>query len=70
MHMLPACLSHPAHLPVSLFSYHSCFALPVCPQLWSWGWNDRATLGLGHRQRVDKPCMLSTLAGVRIVQVS
>jgi alpha-tubulin suppressor-like RCC1 family protein len=41
----------------------------VTPQVWSWGWNDRGTLGLGHRQPVSKPSPLPALAGVRIVQV-
>lgn len=38
-------------------------------QVWSWGWNDRGTLGLGHRGKSRKPMRLATLQGTRIVQV-
>ena len=27
----------------------------IRPQVWSWGWNDRGTLGLGHRAKVRVP---------------
>eukprot|EP00197_Chlamydomonas_leiostraca_P014556 CAMPEP_0202864320 /NCGR_PEP_ID=MMETSP1391-20130828/4611_1 /ASSEMBLY_ACC=CAM_ASM_000867 /TAXON_ID=1034604 /ORGANISM="Chlamydomonas leiostraca, Strain SAG 11-49" /LENGTH=825 /DNA_ID=CAMNT_0049544055 /DNA_START=66 /DNA_END=2539 /DNA_ORIENTATION=+ len=39
-------------------------------QVWSMGWNDRGTLGLGHRGKVRKPQRLGALTGVRIVQVA
>lgn len=38
-------------------------------QLWSWGWNDRGTLGHGHRALERKPRRVTSLKGVRIVQV-
>jgi hypothetical protein len=38
-------------------------------QLWSWGWNDRGTLGHGHRALERKPRRVHGLKGVRIVQV-
>jgi hypothetical protein len=38
-------------------------------QLWSWGWNDRGTLGHGHRQMERKPRRVQGLKGVKIVQV-
>jgi hypothetical protein len=42
---------------------------PPWSQVWSWGWNDRGTLGLGHRAKARKPQRLAALGGVRIVQV-
>ncbi len=41
-----------------------------CLQVWSWGWNDRATLGLGHRNPVNKPQRLTALTHTRIAQVT
>lgn len=37
--------------------------------MWSWGWNDRGTLGHGHRAVERKPRRVQVLKGVRIVQV-
>lgn len=39
-------------------------------QVWSWGWNDRGTLGHGHRGCEFKPKRVSALRGVRIHQVA
>ncbi|PSC75605.1 ultraviolet-B receptor UVR8-like [Micractinium conductrix] len=36
----------------------------------TWGWNDRGTLGHGHRQPSYKPQRVAGLAGVRIKQAS
>lgn len=44
-------------------------AVAVPEQVWSWGWNERGTLGLGHRMPVIKPQRLTALNGVRIQQV-
>lgn len=38
-------------------------------QLWSWGWNDRGTLGHGHRAAEHKPKRVQALEGRNIVQV-
>lgn len=39
--------------------------------LWSWGWNARGTLGLGHRENVPKPCPVQEgLQGVRVEQAA
>ncbi len=38
-------------------------------QVWSWGWNDRGTLGLGHQSKEMKPKRIAALKGVRIKQV-
>ncbi|KAI8473148.1 MAG: regulator of chromosome condensation 1/beta-lactamase-inhibitor protein II [Monoraphidium minutum] len=39
-------------------------------QLWSLGWNDRGTLGHGHREKERKPRRVHGLKGVRIVQAA
>eukprot|EP00983_Pelagomonas_calceolata_P015357 487630-Pelagomonas_calceolata.AAC.3 len=39
-------------------------------QVYSWGWNDRGTLGHGHRAHERKPRRVQALAGKNIVQVS
>ena len=38
--------------------------------LWSWGWNDRGSLGHGHRNQVHQPELVSALSGIPIVQVA
>lgn len=38
--------------------------------VWSWGWNERGTLGHGHRGREPKPKRISALQGVRMKQVA
>eukprot|EP00890_Picochlorum_soloecismus_P003284 jgi/Picsp_1/3957/NSC_01469-R1_ran gtpase binding len=38
--------------------------------VYSWGWNDRATLGHGHRDPVLKPKRIDGLKGIRVVQVA
>ena len=38
--------------------------------VYSWGWNDRATLGQGHQERVGKPMKVVGLQGVHVVQVA
>ncbi|KAG1674128.1 hypothetical protein FOA52_015758 [Chlamydomonas sp. UWO 241] len=38
--------------------------------VWSWGWNDRGTLGHGHRGQELKPKRVSALRGVRVEQVA
>jgi hypothetical protein len=39
-------------------------------QLWSWGWNDRGTLGHGHRGPEGKPKAVAALRGIKIVQAA
>ncbi|CAL8461917.1 g1448 [Coccomyxa elongata] len=39
-------------------------------QVLSWGWNDRATLGHGHREHERKPRRVAALRGMEITQVS
>lgn len=39
-------------------------------QVWSWGWNDRGTLGHGHRKKEAKPRRVAALKDVRITQVA
>ncbi|MEW5298972.1 MAG: hypothetical protein WDW36_002037 [Sanguina aurantia] len=39
-------------------------------QVWSWGWNERGTLGHGHRAPERKPRAIPALRGVNIVQVA
>jgi len=38
-------------------------------QVYSWGWNDRGTLGHGHRAHERKPRRIQALTGKKIVQV-
>ena len=46
-------------------------SLPACAgsQVYSWGWNDRGTLGHGHRAHERKPRRVHALTGKKIVQV-
>lgn len=39
-------------------------------QVYSWGWNDRASLGQGHQERMPKPHKIMGLQGVHVVQVA
>eukprot|EP00889_Picochlorum_renovo_P001271 jgi/Picre1/28301/NNA_003707.t1 len=39
-------------------------------QVYSWGWNDRATLGQGHQECMPKPRKIMGLQGVHVVQVA
>ena len=39
-------------------------------QVWAWGWNERGTLGLGHRDLELRPKRVSALRGIRIRQAS
>ena len=39
-------------------------------QVYSFGWNDRATLGQGHKELVTKPSRVVGLQGVHVVQVA
>ncbi|GIL92948.1 hypothetical protein Vretifemale_20418 [Volvox reticuliferus] len=45
-------------------------ALDAAGQVWSFGWNDRGTLGHGHRDQETKPKRIAALKGTRIVQVA
>eukprot|EP01025_Chloroclados_australasicus_P016188 TRINITY_DN18019_c0_g1_i2.p1 TRINITY_DN18019_c0_g1~~TRINITY_DN18019_c0_g1_i2.p1 ORF type:complete len:499 (-),score=79.40 TRINITY_DN18019_c0_g1_i2:435-1931(-) len=45
-------------------------AIDAIGQVWAWGWNDRGTLGLGHRQPENKPKQVSALKDVQIAQVA
>ncbi|EFJ39861.1 hypothetical protein VOLCADRAFT_108456 [Volvox carteri f. nagariensis] len=45
-------------------------ALDAAGQVWSFGWNDRGTLGHGHRDVETKPKRIPALKGIRIVQVA
>ncbi|GIL50419.1 hypothetical protein Vafri_6548 [Volvox africanus] len=45
-------------------------ALDAAGQVWSFGWNDRGTLGHGHRNQETKPKRIAALKGIRIVQVA
>lgn len=58
-----------AHSPIVTGSRNT-MAVTADGQVYSWGWNDRATLGQGHQDRVTKPRKVLGLQGVRIVQVA
>ncbi|GFR50047.1 hypothetical protein Agub_g12098 [Astrephomene gubernaculifera] len=45
-------------------------AIDAAGQVWSFGWNDRGTLGHGHRSVERKPQRISALRGIRVVQVA
>eukprot|EP00400_MALV-I_sp_L67-5_P000454 gene454-111_t len=47
-----------------------CCSPPQLNDRYSWGWNDRATLGQGHQNPVTKPSRVVGLQGVHIVQVA
>jgi hypothetical protein len=36
--------------------------------LFTWGWNQKSSLGLGHQQAAQTPCRVNALAGVRVTQ--
>ncbi|KAF5827001.1 regulator of chromosome condensation 1/beta-lactamase-inhibitor protein II [Dunaliella salina] len=44
-------------------------AIDASGEVYSWGWNDRGTLGHGHRAHERKPRRVQALAGKNIVQV-
>jgi len=46
------------------------FAISATGQLWSWGWNARATLGHGHYENVPKPSVVAGLSDVAVVQAA
>jgi hypothetical protein len=37
-------------------------------RLFTWGWNQKSSLGLGHQAGTKQPCAVSALAGVRVAQ--
>ncbi len=45
-------------------------AISADGDVYTWGWNSRASLGQGHRNHVPKPRRVAGLAGVPIVQVA
>lgn len=45
-------------------------AIDADGQLWSWGWNDRGTLGQGHRGPERKPKQVAALKGTCVVQAA
>jgi alpha-tubulin suppressor-like RCC1 family protein len=45
-------------------------AITEAGRVLSWGWNDRGTLGLGHRQKTAKPTMIDALKHERVVQLA
>jgi hypothetical protein len=36
--------------------------------LYTWGWNQKSSLGLGHQDAAKTPCQVTALAGVRVRQ--
>jgi len=58
-----------AHTPIVAGSRNT-MAVTADGQVYSWGWNDRATLGQGHQEHVAKPRKVMGMAGVQIVQVA
>ncbi len=45
-------------------------ATTMSSQVWAWGWNDRGTLGQGHRLRTPKPQRVAALGHVRVAQAA
>lgn len=45
-------------------------AIDAAGGLWSWGWNERGTLGHGHHSPEHKPRRIAALRGVRVVQTA
>jgi hypothetical protein len=43
--------------------------LAASGEISTWGWNQRGTLGHGHKKIEREPCKVATLAHVKIVQV-
>ncbi|KAL4527306.1 hypothetical protein Ndes2526B_g08991 [Nannochloris sp. 'desiccata'] len=48
----------------------SSVAISADGDVYTWGWNSRASLGQGHRDHVPKPRRVAGLRGVPIVQVA
>ena len=58
-----------AHSPIVAGSRNT-MVVTADGQVYSWGWNDRATLGQGHQEPVEKPKRVMGMQGVQIVQVA
>jgi alpha-tubulin suppressor-like RCC1 family protein len=43
--------------------------LTASGEVYTWGWNQRGTLGHGHKKIEREPCKVAALAHVKIVQV-
>lgn len=48
----------------------SAFAITDCGSVYAWGDNEEGQLGIGHNTSQVEPCLIATLHGKKIVQVS
>jgi hypothetical protein len=61
-------LRREASAPPLVGGSRQSLAVAADGRLFTWGWNQKSSLGLGHQAGTKQPCAVSALAGVRVAQ--